>query len=70
MKDMQNSRSIYVYNKLILGKLHLKKGSRGNMEINSYFIIKVFFFSFYFFFFFFFSPSIDWMFFHVNNKNG
>lgn len=43
MKVMQNALRIYVYNKLILGKLTLKKGGRDNMEMNSYFIIKSFF---------------------------
>lgn len=50
MKDMQNALRIYVYNKLILGKLTLKKRGRDNMEINSYFLIKVFWFELGFFF--------------------
>lgn len=56
MKDVQNSLRIYVYNKLILGKLILKKRGRDNVEVNSYCITKV---GFRF-----------WTFLGVDNKNG
>lgn len=42
MKDMQNALRIYVYNKLILGKLTLKKGVEITWKLILIFLSKFF----------------------------